>query len=342
MIMIPLPFVLTVLLLILLVQMLRRREAGHDADMFFIALICAYMLQSVFLGLRWGYGIMAVLPLQILLAGLIAGLAYLSFSALTARALSLRNLWPHSLPVFLVILLLIIRRDLAALAIIVIFLGYGIALLRMARAGPDVLVDARLDGVLRSYRAMQITGYMLIGSVVVDILLNLDFVWNDGHYAAAIIVVTNILTLIVLALAAAVASENQPVDSGTVPLTQTAPALQLAPEQREVIISELDGLMRDQQMFKDMELNLSRIARRLKRPARHVSEAVNRYYGSSVSVYVNNFQIEEACRMLRETDEPVTQIIFASGFMTKSNFNREFLRVTGTSPKAFRSQMGTI
>ena len=348
MLFIPLPFVVTILLSMLLWHLLRNRETDNRTDWFFIALISIYMVQSVLLGLRWGYEIRAVLPLQILLASIIAGLAYLSFYSLTVpdstQALRVQKIWPHLLPVVLVFSLLLFRRDLAALAIIAIFLTYGAGLLRLAYKGPDILIAARLDGVLRSYRAMQITGLMLIGSVVVDLMINFDFFWNGGHYSPAIILVTNIMSLLFLGTAAGVALNSrtsadevgeevvlQPQMSNTEAILTT--------EQHMTIVAELDVLMREKQLYKDMELNLKRIAHRLRLPPRHVSEAVNRSRGMSVSVYVNNFRVEEACRLLLQTDEPVTQITFASGFLTKSNFNREFLRVTGMSPKAFRSQM---
>lgn len=347
MIFIPLPFVLTILLAIILVQLLRNREAGSRADMFFIALIGTYMLQSVLLGLRWGYDILAVLPVQILLATIIAGLSYLSFRSLTVQnsddVLRAEKIWPHLLPVLTVLVMLLIRRDLAALAIIVIFLVYGLALLRLSLAGPDVLIAARLDGIIRSYRALQITAAMLIGSVIVDILINFDFLWNSGRYSPSVILVTNILSLLVLSAAAGVALSNRTSadedkrDEEVVPASDAV----LTTEQHMAIVAELDDLMRGKQLYKDMELNLKRIARRLRKPPRQVSEAVNRCCGTSVSVYVNNFRVEEACRLLCQTDEPVTHITFASGFLTKSNFNREFLRVTGMSPKAFRSQMIT-
>lgn len=347
MIFIPLPFVLTIVLAIIFVQLLRNREAGSRADMLFIVLIGTYMLQSVLLGLRWGYDIFTVLPLQILLASMIAGLAYLSFRSLTvqnsADTLRAVKIWPHLLPVLAVFVLLLVRRDLAALAIIVIFLSYGLALLRLSFAGPDVLIAARLDGILRSYRAMQITGAMLIGSVIVDLLINFDFLWNSGRYSPSIILVTNIVSLLILGAAAGVALNNRTDaddDEQDGEKLAVIPAeTVLTTEQQTAIVAELDTLMQEKQLYKDMELNLKRIAHRLRKPPRHVSEAVNRCRGISVSVYVNNFRVEEACRLLRETDEPVTQITFASGFLTKSNFNREFLRVTGMSPKAFRNQV---
>ncbi|MNY61663.1 HTH-type transcriptional activator Btr [compost metagenome] len=73
-------------------------------------------------------------------------------------------------------------------------------------------------------------------------------------------------------------------------------------------------------------------------PARRISNAINRIHGISVSQYVNNYRVEEACRLLLTTEEAITQIAFEAGFLTKSNFNREFLRVTGKSPSSWREQ----
>ena len=82
--------------------------------------------------------------------------------------------------------------------------------------------------------------------------------------------------------------------------------------------------------------NERRLARRLALPSRRLSQAINRTHGISVSHYVNGLRITEAQRLLRETDYPVTRVMLESGFLTKSNFNREFQRVTGTSPSAWR------
>jgi AraC-like DNA-binding protein len=46
--------------------------------------------------------------------------------------------------------------------------------------------------------------------------------------------------------------------------------------------------------------------------------------------------VREAQRLLKETEESVVQIALEAGFMTKSNFNREFLRVSGQSPTDWR------
>jgi AraC-like DNA-binding protein len=73
-------------------------------------------------------------------------------------------------------------------------------------------------------------------------------------------------------------------------------------------------------------------------PARTISGAGNRVARKNVSQYINDHRIAEACRLLRETDISVTSAMFEAGFQTKSNFNREFRRVTSLSPAAWREK----
>ena len=99
--------------------------------------------------------------------------------------------------------------------------------------------------------------------------------------------------------------------------------------------------MRERKLFGDPDLSLNRLARKLGRPAREVSQAVNRVAGRNVSQFINDFRIAEACRLLAATDRSVTEIMLDVGFLTKSNFNREFRRVTGTSPSGWRISAAT-
>jgi AraC-like DNA-binding protein len=52
--------------------------------------------------------------------------------------------------------------------------------------------------------------------------------------------------------------------------------------------------------------------------------------------YLNEFRIGYACRLLKETDIPITQIAFESGFENIANFYRQFKKVTGYSPKIYQ------
>jgi AraC-like DNA-binding protein len=338
MIFVPLPFVCTLLAVILLAQMLLQDDRAWHDNPFFV-LLGVYALQSVVIGLHWGYGLQAVLPLQIFLAALGPPLAWISFRSLTVEepAWRWRGVWPHLMPAALVLCLMPFWRAPIDLVLILTFLIYGFALAWLARGGPDRLVAPRLDGVLRSYRSLQVTAVANLLSVVIDIAIGLDIAWLGGAHAAAVVASANVVALLVLGAAASVAGSA--AVSASEEAAQAGPAPVQTPETNDEdreVAAALAGLMTEKQAYRDTELNLGRLARKLGQPARRVSSAVNRIHGMSVSQYVNGYRIEEACRLLASTDESVINVMMEAGFLSKSNFNREFLRVTGTTPISWR------
>lgn len=337
MLFVPLPFVVAFLLLILLVQMIRRND-GNAPNPFFAALIAVYVLQSVVIGVRWGYGITLILPVQAFLAAIVPALAWLSFEGLRDGRSPLNRpiLLLHALPALLILGFIAFWPAPISLALILIFLGYGIALTALAWAGPNALGSSRLDGVISAYRALQVTAFAVMASGLTDIVISFDFAETGGVYSGSIVAFGNVLALLILGTAATVAGTSQPPteaagDEGF------APVITPSVEDTEVAAS-LDVLMQSRTLYRDVDLNLNRLARKMGLSVRQVSSAVNRVKSMSVSQYVNDYRVREACRSLADTDEPITRIMFDAGFQTKSNFNREFLRVTGMSPKAWRAR----
>ncbi|MBB4275934.1 helix-turn-helix domain-containing protein [Rhizobium mongolense] len=335
MIFVPLPFVVALLLFIVQIRLLRQEDWRAPEKRPFLLLIGIYALQSVLIGIRWGYDVLAIMPAQVILAAMIAALAWVSFRSLTLEGPpSFAHLWPHALPTVLIAALLVFWREPMGVALTLIFLGYGAALLWLARHGPDGLIASRLDGALLSYRSLLITAAALIAGAVADIYISLDFDRTGGTHGGAIVALGNVITLLVLGGAASIASGGQPAEEQRLETSSTPPLMPT--EEDSTVAASLDALMQSREIYRDPELNLNRIARKMSLPARSVSIAVNRIHGVSVSQYVNEFRIRSACDQLIKTDEPVTRVMFDSGFISKSNFNREFLRVTGTSPTDFR------
>lgn len=76
----------------------------------------------------------------------------------------------------------------------------------------------------------------------------------------------------------------------------------------------------------------------------HMSEgAFSRFFhshiGKTFPAFVNDLRIGRACRLLAETDLPVTEIALACGYRNLSNFNRQFLQAKQLTPSAFRRQL---
>jgi AraC-like DNA-binding protein len=348
MLLVPLSFLVALFLCVFLVRLLREGRESWRMNGLFLPLLALYVVQSVLVGLRWGYGIMAVLPALPIMASLVPALSFLAFRDLTRDKPGLVvGDWPHLLPAAITVLMLFIGRMPVDLVIIANFLGYGLALFWLGRHGPDGLVAARLDGSLRSFRALQLTAIALLASAFTDIVISLDMLWSGGRYSPMLVSAATTLILLLLGIGAVTAGQEDmgagegdaKRDEGSETVNEPIASSGQNPaatEEHRRLAADLDRLMLERRLWADPDLNLARLARRLSAPARAVSEAVNRVHGASVSHYVNNHRIREACRLLRETDLPVTRILFEAGFMTKSNFNREFLRVTGESPSDWR------
>ncbi|MBC3832373.1 AraC family transcriptional regulator [Undibacterium amnicola] len=100
------------------------------------------------------------------------------------------------------------------------------------------------------------------------------------------------------------------------------------------------NLVNTEQLHKlEFGITLAQAAKKLQVPARQLSNAINQVYGQSFSVYLNDQRIQEARKLLTErADLSIIDVMQESGFSSKSNFNKEFLRVSGTSPSAFREK----
>lgn len=100
------------------------------------------------------------------------------------------------------------------------------------------------------------------------------------------------------------------------------------------------ALLQQEQLFTlEYGITLAQAARKLQVPARQLSNAINLHYGASFSVLLNDQRIAHAQKLLLQTpDLAVTDVMARAGFASKSNFHKEFLRVTGTTPTLYRAQ----
>ena len=60
------------------------------------------------------------------------------------------------------------------------------------------------------------------------------------------------------------------------------------------------------------------------------------YLGCGLAEYIRKQRIEHAKRMLSETDMPITDIAFATGFADYNHFSRIFKKNTGISAREYR------
>lgn len=341
---IPLPFVIALLLIILLIRMVAQGDGLLRPAPLFIA-ACVLLVTAV--GLRWTVDLQIVRFLQPVMAALLPPIAWLCFSDL--RQAPSRTIWLHFLPAALILVLSATWQSWNPpidFLLTVLYFAYGFALLRRAHAGLDSFERARLTDAAGAQNATRLAGWLLIFSGAVDLMIAADLYFYQGGHAVSIVGIANILVLPLLAYAIAIIGRSIPEAQTSGDDMRTAvDELPASPENATAtpddrrIIDAIEAAMRDKQLFRDPDLTLTRLARKLGIPARQISAAVNRL-GRNVSQHVNEYRIREAQRLLVGTDLAITSIIFECGFYTKSNFNREFARVTGMTPSDYRRSGG--
>lgn len=355
----PIPFVVVLLLLILLLR-LHRLAHGRELRPFMVFIgVCA--LATAIMGLRWSFGLEWARWIQPVIAASVPVLAWVC-SAATTGPLRASMAW-HGAGVVLVAVLVAVWRAPIDLVLFLLFAGYGAALIRWSRQSADRLERVRLGEVGDAQRAVRAVGWLLVVSALVEAVVGLDFELNGGRWAPWVIAMAGTAQLLALGWVMAWVGKSQAVSQdlpagaglmataaqGGAPVSSEAqsasgPSGAAAdgpnPEQAAVM-QAFDTLMTGRRFFLDPDLTLERIARRTGIPARQISSAINAVHGRNVSQVVNEYRVAEAQRLLAGTGESVTSILLQSGFQTKSNFNREFRRVTGMSPSDFRAQAAT-
>ena len=63
------------------------------------------------------------------------------------------------------------------------------------------------------------------------------------------------------------------------------------------------------------------------------------HMGKTFPAMVNELRIGRACQYLAETDKTITQVAMSCGYNNLSNFNRQFLKLKGMTPREFREQI---
>lgn len=324
----PVPVFAAALLLWVLLRGVIRREVAPV--LLWLIAICG--AQALITALALHYGLAFATLLRPVTASMIPALAWLAFTRTAVRALTRGDLVHGLGPAFTLFCLIVAPEALDAV-IPALFLGYGLIILWALRKGGDGLPRLTLAAGERPSLLWRLIGVALLASALSDALIVLAQAMGQAGLVPWIVSLTSSLTLVLmggLALTPDLAPDNAAEPAPEPDPGSTDPAAEAE------LLARLDALLQREPLYLDPDLSLARLARRLHVPAKRLSEAVNRQTGRNVARYLNGFRIRTATARLMAGDT-VTEAMLASGFSTKSNFNRAFLIETGVAPSQWRS-----
>lgn len=107
------------------------------------------------------------------------------------------------------------------------------------------------------------------------------------------------------------------------------------------LIERMESLFIEENLFRDPELSLDKLAKLLDTNRTYLSENVNAYYGYSFRVLLNKLRVNDARQMLVSDDYvhySIEGIAITVGYRNLSSFNIAFKKESGITPSYFRSQ----
>lgn len=330
--MLPIPAFTAIVLAYLAVRTLRT-----EGRPLLIAFLAACAVQSLLVALVIGYDVALLRPLLPITATAIPPLAWITFQdALISRLRPSTVIWHGAAPAF-TLFCRVFAPETTDFVVLLVFAGYGGAILFVVHSAADMPL-ARLDAGQVPKTLWQVLGWALIASAISDLLIVVALATGNAEWTGWLIAFSSSLVLVLLGLIS-----GNPSAAGVATVDQAAEAAPPPPETSEEdleVMNALEAFLKRDPLHLDPNLTLSRLARRMHVPEKRLSTAVNRATGANVSRYINRWRIRHACQRI-ENGATVTDAMLESGFNTKSNFNREFLRETGMSPSRWKRESGS-
>lgn len=109
------------------------------------------------------------------------------------------------------------------------------------------------------------------------------------------------------------------------------------------LIYELEKAMVEEKLFKDSNLLLPDLAKKMKILPHRLSQLINDNLGTNYTAYINEHRIEEAKMMIASNDHFKLETIgYECGFNSRSTFFATFKKYTGTTPAKYKKSLTTF
>lgn len=111
----------------------------------------------------------------------------------------------------------------------------------------------------------------------------------------------------------------------------------IAEEDAMAWIAKLEKAIRDNALYKDPNLKLNDLARTINISGHQLSQLLNDNLGKSYSTYINEYRINEACKLISANSHLTFEAIgYEVGYNSKSTFYAAFRKIKDTTPALYK------
>lgn len=119
--------------------------------------------------------------------------------------------------------------------------------------------------------------------------------------------------------------------------TQKYTDRKLSDEDAQLIIGKLKKVMTEKELFKNSNLKVNDLAKAINVSGHQLSQVLNDNFEKNFTLFVNEYRINEACKILSENNNlTIDAIADEVGFNAKSTFFAAFKKIKGMTPSMFQ------
>jgi AraC-like DNA-binding protein len=115
----------------------------------------------------------------------------------------------------------------------------------------------------------------------------------------------------------------------------------LTDEERHRYSERLNSVMKTDKPYLDPDLTINQLAEIVDLSPKTLSQVINQSYKKSFFDFINTYRVEEAKELFDNSDDEkltIQEVMYQSGFNSKSSFNTFFKKVTGMTPSEYKNR----
>ena len=117
----------------------------------------------------------------------------------------------------------------------------------------------------------------------------------------------------------------------------------IKPDDAQLMLGRLENAMREKGVFKNANLKLNDLANEINVSPHQLSQLLNDTLGKGFTLYVNEYRIGEACKILSSADNLTVEAIGEEvGFNSKSTFFSAFKKLKGMTPAVYQQSVARV
>ena len=239
----------------------------------------------------------------------------------------------------------VLTSPLLAVGIHLVFLGYLYATIRsINRFGVNIRqIFSNIENKQLSWLRSLLIGYSIVWTVSMFYCLSAH-VYKSGDSTAWVVAIGAVTGFIFINYLFVNALRQPIIFSG---LSAEESALLAIENEGEALpfsdsefIHTLEKYMSEEKPYLYSNLTVEQLARKMEVQPRELSRAINQGLGKNFFEFISRYRIEEAKRQLDDATNTnnILQIMYESGFNSKSVFNTAFKKATGKTPSQYRAR----